>query len=279
MNRRSCIEFVAGASAALTAATLSITASAHAVRKPCIIMVHGSWHWGGCFGKVSNLLAERGYVVATPDLASHGYSDIAYDSFSTMETYVAPVETLLRESKERVTLVGHSMGGVTLTYLAEKYPDKVRKLIYLTAFMVPNGKRALDYILLNTKLPEAAELFQIVSQVNGGKGLKLDMTKPDLLKAAFYGDCSDHDVGIARRNVLETGCTVADVAVSQITAARFSRIPRVYIECTRDKAIPIDTQRLMVKDVPGAKVVSLDTSHSAFFCQPERLAAVISENA
>jgi len=162
--------------------------------------------------------------------------------------------------------------------LAQKYPEKVRRLIYLTAFMVPNGKRALDYILLNTKLPAAAELFQVVSQVNGGKGLKLDLTKPELLKAAFYGDCSAHDVHIALRNVLETGCTVADMEVSSITPDRFLKIPRLYIECTQDKAIPIETQRLMMQDVPGAEVASIDTSHSSFFSQPDRLAALIEEN-
>ena len=279
MNRRNYLELVTAGSITAAGATLTPAASAQTAGKPPIVLVHGSWHWGGCFGKVSNLLAERGYAVAAPDLTSHGYSDAPYDSFSTMEAYAAPVEKILKESKEKVTLVGHSMGGVTLTYLAEKYPHKVRKLIYLTAFMVPNGKRALDYILLNTKLPAAAELFQVVSQVNDGKGLKLDLTKPELLKAAFYGDCSDHDVQIAVHNVLETGCTVADVAVLRITAERFLRIPRVYIECTQDKAIPIETQRLMVKHVPGAKVVSIDTSHSSFFSQPEKLAKLILENA
>jgi pimeloyl-ACP methyl ester carboxylesterase len=175
-------------------------------------------------------------------------------------------------------LVGHSMGGVTLTYLAEKYPEKISKLIYLTAFMAPKGKRALDYVLLNLKIPAAKELFEAVSQVNNGRGLQLDLKRRDLVKAAFYADCSDHDVDIASRNVLPITSTVPDGTVSEITSERFGRIPRVYIECTLDKAIPIETQRLMMKDVPGAKVVSIETSHSAFFSKPVELAQILIEN-
>src|ERR1700753_867663 len=275
MQRRQLFKFATATAAAMVAAT-SHASAAHKPKSK-IIMVHGSWHWGGCFQKVADRLAVAGYPVATPDLTSHGYSSSSYDSFKSIEEYARPVEAILRAPSEKVVLVGHSMGVVTLTYLAEKYPEKISKLIYLTAFMAPNGKKALDYILLNTKIPAAKELFQVASQVNDGRGLKLDLDQRSLVKAAFYADCSDHDVEIAAKNVLPITSTVPDQTVSTVTAKRFGRIPRVYIECTEDKAIPIETQRLMIKDLPGAKVASLKTSHSSFFSQPEALAKLIME--
>ena len=175
-------------------------------------------------------------------------------------------------------LLGHSMGGVTLTYLGEKYPDKISKLIYLTAFMAPNGKRALDYILTNVKIPAAKELFEVVSQTPDHRGGKLDMARPDLIKAAFYADCSDHDIGIAVKNVLPVTSSVPDITVSTITPEKFGKIPRLYIECTLDKAIPIETQRQMIKDVPGAKVATIETSHSSFFSKPADVAKIIMDN-
>jgi len=178
------------------------------------------------------------------------------------------------------------MGGVTLTYLAEKYPEKtekypekISKLIYLTAFMAPKGKKAVDYILLYLKIPAAKELFQVMSEVNDGRGVKLDLTQRAVVKAAFYADCSEHDVDIAAKNVLPIQSSVPNQTVSTITAKRFGSIPRVYIECTEDKAIPIETQRLMISDVPGATVASLKTSHSSFFSQPDSLAKLIIEMA
>jgi pimeloyl-ACP methyl ester carboxylesterase len=274
MQRRQL--FQAATAAVLTAAAAP-QARAATKAKPKIIMVHGSWHWGGCFQKVADRLALAGYPVATPDLTSHGYDPAAYDSFKSIEEYAQPVEAILKSSSEKVVLVGHSMGGVTLTYLAEKYPEKISKLIYLTAFMAPKGKKALDYILLNLKIPAAKELFQVVSQVNDGRGLKLDLAQPAVVKAAFYADCSQHDFDIAAKNVLPITSTVPDQTVSTITPKRFGSIPRVYIECTEDKAIPIETQRLMISDVPGATVASLKTSHSSFFSQPDALAKLVIE--
>src|ERR1700739_1721594 len=151
MTRRGWLR-TAVASAALLASAAP-PARAQQSSRPKIIMVHGSWHWGGCFHKVADRLAIAGYPVATPDLTSHGYDPAPYDSFDSIAAYVHPVEVMLQNSEEKVVLLGHSMGGVTLTYLAEKYPEKISKLIYLTAFMVPNGKKALDYILLNLKIP------------------------------------------------------------------------------------------------------------------------------
>ncbi len=276
VNRRKAILSSAAAAAAFARVD---TAEAAAVAKPTIVMVHGSWHWGGCFQKVAGILALAGYPVSTPDLTSHGYDAAAWDSFTTIEDYARPVEAILKSAPEKVVLVGHSMGGVTLTHLGERYPDKISKLIYLTAFMVPNGKKALDYILLNLKVPAAKELFEVVSQVSDGRGLKLALGDTALLKAAFYADCSDHDVAIAAKNILPITSTVPDKTISTITPKRFGSIPRLYIECTDDKAIPIETQRLMVRDVPGATVASLPTSHSSFFSRPEELARLIMANA
>lgn len=238
-------------------------------------MIHGSWHWGGCFQKVADRLSLVGFPVVTPDLTSHGYDASAYDGFSTMAEYAAPAEAIVEASPAPVILIGHSMGGVTLTYLAEKYPDKIAKLIYLSAFMVPTGRRALDYVLLNLEIPIAAELFKVVSQTGDGRGLRLDLANRELLKRAFYADCTDHDIDIAARNVLPVTSTVPDLHVSEATAARWGRIPRVYIECTLDNALPIETQRLMISENPGTTVASIESSHSPFFSQPDRLTEII----
>jgi pimeloyl-ACP methyl ester carboxylesterase len=278
MRRREALQ-VAGAAALSLISASAASAQSPAAAKKKIIMVHGSWHWGACFEKVSNLLAEAGYAVATPDLTSHGYDDHAYDSFSTMGEYVQPVEKMLQNTKEPVVLLGHSMGGVTLTYLAEKYPEKISKLIYLTAFMSPKGKTANDYIMAGAKNPSVKELFELLTPVNNNRGLELNMKRLDLIKAAFYADCSDHDVKVAAGNVIAITSLVPNVYVSEITPERFGRIPRVYIECTSDKAIAIETQRMMIKDVPGAKVVTIDTSHSSFFSKPSEVAKIIAENA
>jgi len=242
---------------------------------PTIILVHGSWLWGGCFFKLANLLGAKGFPVVAPDLLSHGFQEDSYDSFSTIEEYASPVESLLREAENPVILLGHSMGGVTLTYLGEKYPDKIKRLIYVCAFMAPFGKCASDYIQIKLQKYPSVDFSEIISEMNGGKGLKLDLSQKDLLKEAFFNGCSDRDFSVALKNLLPITSTVPDMFVSEITKEHFFSIPRTYIECTRDNAIPIELQRLMNLDVPGSEVLSIASGHAPYFSHPELLAEMI----
>jgi hypothetical protein len=121
--------------------------------------------------------------------------------------------------------------------------------------------------------PMAAELYQILSPIE--TGVKLDLSTPALVKATFYGDCSDHDLAIAAKNVIEVQPFAPFVTPSVTTPERYGSLRRVYIECTEDKAIPIEIQRIMQHGVPGSEVLTMHTSHSPFFSQPKALADLL----
>ncbi|CAB3810023.1 alpha/beta fold hydrolase [Paraburkholderia fynbosensis] len=249
--------------------------------KRTIVLIHGSWHWGGCFQKVATLLAAQGHPVLCPDLKSHGLDPARYEQVTDMTDYTAAVSALLDNAAEPVVLLGHSMGGVALTHLGEQYPDKISKLVYLTAFMTPRDKSANDYLLSDgyRNDPSVAKLFDIVMPSADGKGVSLNVEALATVRSSFYGDCSDRDVAVAAANVVPTNTAVPYHARTETTQERFGSIPRVFIECTQDFALPIDQQRRMQADVPGAKVVTMNTSHSPFFSQPERLAEIIGAEA
>jgi len=236
------------------------------------VLVHGSWHWGGCFQKVADRLAAAGHAVATPDLASHGYDPTPWQSVDSMATYTAPLVKLLRQIDGPVTLVGHSMGGVTLSYLAETLPEKIAKLVYLTAFMTPPGKSANDYIFSYAANPTAASLFAVLNPVEGGAGLELLAEKADAVRDAFYGDVSDADFAVAQRNAVRINTSVPNVWTPKSTTA----LERHYVTCSQDHAIPYDVQHQMVAEAPGAKVHAMTASHSPFFSKPDELAVLLS---
>ncbi|MDJ0112679.1 alpha/beta hydrolase, partial [Rhodococcus erythropolis] len=59
------------------------------------------------------------------------------------------------------------------------------------------------------------------------------------------------------------------------TEERFGTVPRLYVECTLDRTVPIEAQRAMQKLVPGAQVVSLDTDHAPQLSRlPELIEAI-----
>lgn len=237
-------------------------------RRELIVMVHGAWHWGGCFFKLANLISRMGRPVLTPDLAGHGYNATPLAAIRTMADYVAPVEAIIANAERPVILLGHSLGGATLNYLAERYPTQIAHLIYLTAVMPKNGASVVDYTIAQ-RAPSP-----LVTPLEDGSGLALAPDRAGL-KAYFYADCSDRDVDVAIANVTEVNSLVPMAWKSDITPENFGRIPRLYIETLRDASLTIDMQRRFQADVPGADLVCMDTSHSPFFSRPEELAEVI----
>jgi pimeloyl-ACP methyl ester carboxylesterase len=239
--------------------------------KATFILVHGSWHWGGCFLKLANALALRGHSVMMPDLATHGYDTTPIGKVVDMAQYTASVRHILENTSAPAILVGHSMGGATCDYLGELMPERIRALVYLAGFMCRNGSCPNDYILFDWN--QKRGLIGLVSIEPMGVRLVLD----DLakIKMAFYHDCSDHDVEIAARSVIPLTPSTPNTALSATTAQRFGRLRRIYIECTNDRALSLEAQRKMQQDVPGAKVVTMQTSHSPFFSQPDSLAEIL----
>jgi pimeloyl-ACP methyl ester carboxylesterase len=239
------------------------------------VLVHGAWHWGACYQKVAQELLLLGHNVAMPDLATHGFDTTPTGTVADMAQYTAAARKFIEASSEKVYLVGHSMGGATCTYLGEQIPEKIAALVYLTAFLIPNGKTPNEII----SSPEytgnsmAAELYQILSPIE--TGIKVDITKPELAKVTFYGDCSDHDFSIALKNVIEVQPFAPFITPSATTPEKYGSLRRVYIECTEDKAIPIEIQRIMQASVPGSEVLTMNTSHSPFFSQPKALADLL----
>jgi hypothetical protein len=71
------------------------------------------------------------------------------------------------------------------------------------------------------------------------------------------------------------------VAVSRapvsLGEAGYEQVPRYYVECWRDRAIPLAAQRAMIQASPCHWVFSLDTDHSPFFSAPEAFATALAD--
>ena len=84
------------------------------------------------------MLKEKGHTVITPDLPGHG-SDKTSPGAITMENYVKTITDILDKQEDSVILVEHSFNGITISRVAELRPEKIKSLVYLTAFLLPNG--------------------------------------------------------------------------------------------------------------------------------------------
>ncbi len=108
------------------------------------VLIHGAWHGAWCWDKVVPLLEKEGHKVEAPDLPGHGNDKTPIPEIS-LQAYADRVCEILDAQSEPVILVGHSMGGVVITQAAENRPEKIKKLVYLTAFLLQNGEFLLQY--------------------------------------------------------------------------------------------------------------------------------------
>jgi pimeloyl-ACP methyl ester carboxylesterase len=227
------------------------------------VLIHGAWHGGWCWDKIVPLLENKGHKVEAPDLPGHG-SDKTPISEISLQTYTDRVCQILDAQPEPVILVGHSMGGVVITQAAEYRPEKIKKLVYLTACLLQNGEFLLQY---GEPDKEALVLPNLIM----AEDRSYASVREDALKEAFYGDCSDEDVMRAKSLLVPQAAAPLATPVST-TADNFGRIPRVYIACLRDRAISPSIQEKMYGNLPCEKVIKMHTSHSPFFSAPEELA-------
>jgi pimeloyl-ACP methyl ester carboxylesterase len=228
------------------------------------VLIHGAWHGAWCWHKLVPRLEKRGHTVIAPDLPAMGRDRTPVNRIS-LAAWRDFVCRIVDQSPEPVTLVGHSRGGVVISEVAEHRPERVRTLVYLSAFLLREGQCLFD---LAGSDPQSLVPPNMVMSED-----KISSTiRPDALRDAFYGECSDEDVALARL-CLQPEPTVPLATPLRISDAKFGAVPRVYIECLRDRAIPITLQRRMQAALPCPQVLSIDTDHSPFFSRADELTA------
>lgn len=113
-----------------------------------IVLVHGAWHGGWCWQRVVPHLAAAGHVVYTPTLTGLGDRAHLARPDIDLELHARDLVALIEmENLHEVTLVGHSYAGFIISMVAERMPSRLRRLVYLDAFVPDDGKSVLDYIL------------------------------------------------------------------------------------------------------------------------------------
>ena len=227
------------------------------------VLIHGAFHGGWCWDRIKPLLEDKGHTVIAPDLPSHG-DDPASPEDVTLDDYVSRVGSVLQSTSEPAVLVGHSLGGVTITQAGENYAERISKLVYLTAAIPGNGQCRLD--VREGAEGSSLEEFRILSE--DGKTMTV---QEDGVKPAFYADCDDATVAWVIERLSPQATIIPKTQVST-TPERWGRLPRAYIQCTDDKAIPLKNQEFFCNNHPCDPIVKMSTSHSPFMSEPAALA-------
>ncbi len=122
-----------------------LSSTAQKTARPVYVIVHGAWGGSWSFKKVDSLLTQKGATVYRPSLTAQGERVHLANEAVGLKTHILDVvNTILYEDLHDIILVGHSYGGMVVTGVADSLPGRIRKLIYLDAFLPENGETVFD---------------------------------------------------------------------------------------------------------------------------------------
>ncbi len=227
------------------------------------VLVHGAWHGGWCWKETRAVLEEAGHRVFTPTQTGLGERSHLLSRNITLETFVDDIANVLRfEALEDVVLVGHSFGGLAISGVADRMPERLRQLIYLDSMIMESGQCPFD-----TLAPEVVEGRILASEESSG-GLSLPFPKPKSLgiltetDAAKLGNrLTPHPISTYRSPL----CLKHPLT---------NGIPATYVVCTDPVYAPLETSRQLAKacDIP---FIELATGHDAMITAPDALALLL----
>lgn len=291
---------------ALAGAALTAEPAAAAPTPATFVLVHGAWHNALHWQPVVAHLAALGQRAIAIDLPGHGLKARFPSAFVSADSAhlageVSPVKDVTLEKAARtvvssletlgetkVVLVGHSLGGAAITRAAELAPERIARLVYVSAFVPVGLRSAAAY----GALPEAhtgyGESLFIGNPAELG-AVRINPRGADAylrqLRDIYYNDVA-YDTFLPYALSLTPDLPVAFwIGEIEASAAKWGRIPRTFVRCSQDRALAPALQERMIADAdrltPDNRFLTetLASSHSPFASRPEELAAILVRSA
>lgn len=236
-----------------------------------VILIHGAWQGSWVWHRFSPLLEANGYLPIAVDLPGNGVDDTPPEAV-TLDLYVEHVCYIIARQSGPVVLVGHSGGGVVISQVAETMPERIAGLVYIAGMMLPDGMSYGD--LVREALPVHPEAGGISPHLVWSADRTTSSVPMEAAMAHFLSDLPP-DIARAAAAKLTPQPEGGRATRPRLTADRFGRVARLYIEATEDRSVYLFLQRRMQTLVPNAQVVSLTTGHAPHVSAPETLLAAL----
>jgi pimeloyl-ACP methyl ester carboxylesterase len=230
---------------------------------PTIVLVHGAWHGGWCWERLTPLLEQAGYRVLTPTLAGLGARQAELSTQINMDTHVNEIAALVQAQPVPVVLLGHSYAGYVISGVADRLADsgKLRSLIYLDAFVPQDGERLAD-----TRTPEDLAKMEASFATGNPAYAKIP--------AKFFGITNDADIAWVDAQLTDhpAGTYLQRIALKNKLPAS---LKRSYIACISPKLATIDASKERVRADASWRYVELATGHDCMVTEPAALSQLI----
>lgn len=144
---------------AATAVSSAVSTNQENRQSRTYVLVHGAWFGGWVWKDVAQQLRAAGNTVYTPSLTGLGDRRHLRQTGINLDTHTDDIVNLiLDEDLHNVVLVGWSYGGMVISNVVAKIPDRIASMVYLDAYFPEKGRSAASYIPDQSYLAMMAEL-------------------------------------------------------------------------------------------------------------------------
>jgi pimeloyl-ACP methyl ester carboxylesterase len=225
------------------------------------VLVHGAWHGAWCWELLIPELEARGHNAVAVDLPSRS-------TRAGSSRYARTVVRAIRNVDEPVTVVGHSLGGLTIPLVGAERP--VERLIFVCALLPVPGASVV----------EQEEVEPDLFCPGFGDDLRRDRIGrshwPEPLKSIpwLFGKCQPGPAAAAAGRLGPQGRRPSE---ERWPLPALPAIPVSYVLGREDRAINPEWSRRAATERLGVAPIELDSDHSPFLSAPGELAAVLDE--
>jgi pimeloyl-ACP methyl ester carboxylesterase len=225
------------------------------------VLVHGAYHGGWCWRRVSDLLEEKGHKVFSPTLTGLGERSHLLSKEINLDTHITDVVNVMKwENLGNVVLCGHSYAGLVLSGVAERMQSAISSIVFLDAFVPENGQAMVDLV------PQAqgAAYLKRVAEGTPTPPVPAAVFKVNEKDQAWVDSkCTPHPTGTFTQNLTLTGARDRIEKKTFILALGSSRFFKPYHD--------------RLKENPAWKTYEVPCGHDVMVDMPDRLVEILLE--
>ena len=228
------------------------------------VLIHGAWHGAWCWEGVIKALEEAGHTAEAPTMPGHQLDDDR--SRIKFDDYVTKIIQTLNRQEAPVVLAGHSSAGFLLQSAAPKAPDKIAHLIFINAFVLPDGKRQFDLVP-----PEAAEGMTAAAQASPDNCVPVieDFVRHQLMS----GESTEMQDSLIARLVPQP----LALFTTPVSTREFENLtlPITVLFCKDDVSLPPGAYLAMAQGLGDFNLIEVEGGHETLFTRPEIIAGAL----
>jgi pimeloyl-ACP methyl ester carboxylesterase len=237
-----------------------------------IVLVHGAWGGGWAWKHVASPLRLHGHEVFTPTLTGLGERVHLASPSTDLDTHIQDiVNLLLYEDLRNVVLVGWSYGGMVITGVLDRIPQRLAHVVYLDAEVPRDGESEFDVAgpVFRDEMERSAQ--------TRGEGWKASLGEPEEIDAFFSAWLPD--AGTRRWLVDKVASNAQPIDTFRqplrLSNSAADSIPRTFIRCPVDGEVWAGIYDPLVERLrndPRWRVREIATNHLAPIAAPSLVA-------